>query len=76
MCVPPISFALSDWSYHELKGNEVEEEEVVYEEVPQPHVIETGDSLKVKQVLDDAVMTAVGNFALECNYLLVIFLLP
>jgi hypothetical protein len=73
--VPPISFALSDWSYHELKGNEVEEEEVVYEEVPQPHVIETGDSLKVKQVLDDAVMTAVGNFVLKCKYYYSLFFL-
>ena len=33
----------------------------MYEEAPQPHVIETGDSLKVKQVLDDAVMNTVGK---------------
>lgn len=42
-------------------AEEYEEEEVVYEEPPQPHVIETGDSLKVKQVLDDAVMNTVGK---------------
>jgi hypothetical protein len=27
---------------------------VVYEELKEPHVIETGNSVKVKQVLDDA----------------------
>lgn len=34
-----------------------QDQDVVYEEIvegPQPHVIETGDSVKVKQVLDDA----------------------
>ena len=45
------------------------DEEVVYEEIPQPHVIETGDSVKVKQVLDDAtteILVAKGGF--EPNY--------
>ena len=46
-----------------------EQEDVIYEEcadVPQPHVIETGDSVKVKQVLDDATMEILnkeGGFA-------------
>mmetsp|Transcript_14419 Transcript_14419/g.19753 ORF Transcript_14419/g.19753 Transcript_14419/m.19753 type:complete len:202 (-) Transcript_14419:77-682(-) len=49
--------------------DEIEEEvEVVYEEVPQPHVIETGDSLKVKQVLDDAVMSTVADAGYEMNF--------
>lgn len=44
------------------------EEEVVYEEVPQPHVIETGDSVKVKQVLDDATIAAITDAGYEGNY--------
>jgi signal peptidase complex subunit 2 len=46
----------------------VEEEEVVYEELPQPHVIETGDSIKVKQVLDDATMAAITDAGYIANY--------
>jgi signal peptidase complex subunit 2 len=38
-------------------------EEVVYTELPQPHVIETGDSVKVKQVLDDATTEILTNDA-------------
>ena len=45
-----------------------EEEVVVVEEVPQPHIIETGDSVKVKQVLDDATMAAVVDAGFEPNY--------
>jgi signal peptidase complex subunit 2 len=44
------------------------EEEVTYEEVPEPHVIETGDSVKVKQVLDDATMEAIRQYGYESNY--------
>lgn len=44
-----------------------EEEGTVYEEVPQPHVIETGDSVKVKQVLDDATMEAITKAGFEAN---------
>lgn len=44
------------------------EEEVTYEEIPEPHVIETGDSIKVKQVLDDATMEAVKQHGFEANY--------
>lgn len=40
----------------------------VYEEIPQPHVIETGDSVKVKQVLDDSTMAAVVDAGFEANY--------
>lgn len=47
---------------------EEEEEEVVYEEVAAPHVIETGDSVKVKQVLDDSTMAAVVDAGFEANY--------
>lgn len=47
---------------------EVIEEDVVYEEVPEPHVIETGDSVKVKQVLDDATMEAVKKYGYDINY--------
>lgn len=46
----------------------VEEDEVEYEELPQPHVIETGDSVKVKQVLDDTLMAAVIEAGYEANY--------
>lgn len=46
----------------------VEVEEVELEEVPQPQVIETGDSIKVKQVLDDAVMAAIVADDFEANY--------
>lgn len=53
-----------------LEKQEEEEEEVVevYEEVPQPHVIETGDSVKVKQVLDDSTMAAITEAGYEANY--------
>ncbi len=52
-----------------LEKKEEEEEEVeVYEEVPAPHVIETGDSVKVKQVLDDATMAAIIEAGYEANY--------
>ena len=44
------------------------EEEIVYEEVPEPHVIETGDSIKVKQVLDDATLEAVKEAGIPINY--------
>jgi len=44
------------------------EEEVVYEEVKEPHVIETGDSVKVKQVLDDATISAVESAGYAANY--------
>jgi hypothetical protein len=43
-------------------------EEVVYEEVKEPHVIETGDSVKVKQVLDDATISAVESAGYVANY--------
>ncbi len=39
-----------------------------YEEAPQPQVIETGDSIKVKQVLDDTVMAAIVDAGFEANY--------
>ena len=45
-----------------------EEEEVVYEEVPEPHIIETGDSIKVKQVLDDSLIEAVKKYGYDINY--------
>lgn len=53
-----------------IEKREEEEEEVVevYEEIPQPHVIETGDSVKVKQVLDDSTMAAVVDAGFEANY--------
>mmetsp|Transcript_22344 Transcript_22344/g.37380 ORF Transcript_22344/g.37380 Transcript_22344/m.37380 type:complete len:206 (+) Transcript_22344:99-716(+) len=53
-------------------GEEVilaEDEEVVYvEEGPPPFIIETGDSVKVKQVLDDATMHAIEEAGIEVNY--------
>lgn len=45
-----------------------EDEEVVYEEVPQPQVIETGDSVKVKQVLDESTVTAVNEAGYSIDY--------
>lgn len=53
-----------------IEKREEDEDEVVevYEEVPQPHVIETGDSVKVKQVLDDSTMAAVVDAGFEANY--------
>ena len=44
------------------------EEEIEYEEVPAPFVVETGDSVKVKQVLDDAVVEAVSQHGFTPNY--------
>ena len=44
------------------------EEEVAYVEVPTPHIIDTGDSYKVKQVLDDATMAAIVDAGYEPNY--------
>eukprot|EP01038_Epipyxis_sp_PR26KG_P015468 gene15468-20870_t len=49
-------------------GDVIVEEEVTYEEVTQPHVIETGDSVKVKQVLDDSAMAAITDAGYEANY--------
>lgn len=46
-------------------------DEVVYEEVEtvvEHHIIETGDSVKVKQVLDDATLEAVTNAGYIINY--------
>ena len=40
----------------------------MYEEEKQPFVIETGDSVKVKQVLDEATITAVEDAGYEPNY--------
>mmetsp|Transcript_15892 Transcript_15892/g.14377 ORF Transcript_15892/g.14377 Transcript_15892/m.14377 type:complete len:198 (+) Transcript_15892:48-641(+) len=48
--------------------SEEEEEEVVYEEVAEPHVIETGDSVKVKQVFDDSLIDAIVKYGYEANY--------
>lgn len=45
-----------------------EDEEVVYEEVPQPQVIETGDSVKVKQVLDESTVTAFTEAGYSIDY--------
>ena len=39
-----------------------------YEEVQEPHSIETGDIMKVKQVLDDATIEAIGLAGYEINY--------
>lgn len=52
----------------DLENEELVDEEVVYEEVPEPHIIETGDSIKVKQVLDDACVEAVKTYGYEANY--------
>ena len=46
----------------------VTEEEVEYVEVEEPHIIDTGDSVKVKQVLDDACLEAVQSYGYEPNY--------
>lgn len=49
----------------------VEEEEVEYEEVPNPFIIETGDSVKVKQVFDDTicfVLTDKKHANYQANY--------
>lgn len=40
----------------------------LYEDIPQPHVIETGDSVKVKQVLDDTTVAAISEAGYEANY--------
>ncbi|RYH20957.1 hypothetical protein EON65_21970 [archaeon] len=39
-----------------------------YEEVPQPHIIETGDSVKVKQVFDDCIMETITDAGYAANY--------
>lgn len=46
------------------------EEEVIYEEAEKEehHIIETGDSVKVKQVLDDATVEAVTGAGYVINY--------
>lgn len=44
------------------------EEDVVLEEEKQPFTIETGDSVKVKQVLDDATIKAITEGGYEANY--------
>jgi hypothetical protein len=43
-------------------------EDVVLEEEKQPFTIETGDSVKVKQVLDDATVKAIPEGGYEGNY--------
>lgn len=43
-------------------------EEVVYEEVPDARTIETGDSIKVKQVLDESAIEAVQEFGYEIDF--------
>jgi signal peptidase complex subunit 2 len=56
------------WASIEKREEEEDEVVEVYEEIPQPHVIETGDSVKVKQVLDDSTMAAVVDAGFEANY--------
>ncbi len=46
---------------------EVEVEEILIEKIEKPQIIETGDSIKVKQVLDDALMDIVKNP--RCGYI-------
>jgi signal peptidase complex subunit 2 len=49
----------------------IEHDGETYEEVvdgPQPHVIETGDSVKVKQVLDDATSETLIENGFQPNY--------
>lgn len=46
----------------------VVEEDVVYEDEQQPHIIETGDSVKVKQVLDDSTLQSIANMGYEPNF--------
>ncbi len=41
---------------------------VVYEDAPEPFIIETGDSVKVKQVLDDSTMAAIVEAGYEADY--------
>ncbi|KAJ1436850.1 microsomal signal peptidase 25 kDa subunit-domain-containing protein [Ochromonadaceae sp. CCMP2298] len=45
-----------------------EDEEVEYTDAASPFVIETGDSVKVKQVLDDATAAAIAAAGFEANY--------
>lgn len=52
----------------DLFAEHTEEDEVVYEEAPQPHIIDTGDSVKVKQVLDDAAMEIIAKEGYEGNF--------
>jgi len=51
-----------------LNHNSIYIEIEVYEEIPEPHVIETGDSVKVKQVLDDATMEIIREAGYNINY--------
>ena len=53
---------------HSLNGCSCIDENVVYEEVPEPHIIETGDSVKVKQVLDEATVAALQDLAYEADW--------
>jgi len=55
-------------SLHEGNAVQLDDIEVVYEEVKEPHVIETGDSVKLKQVLDDATISAVESAGYVANY--------
>jgi signal peptidase complex subunit 2 len=59
---------MAEASKDNKKGDEEEEVVETYEEVPAPHIIETGDSVKVKQVLDDAAMAAIVDAGYEANY--------
>eukprot|EP01031_Cornospumella_fuschlensis_P041493 gene41493-50635_t len=59
-------------SGHKIKFESMADDNAVeiveYEEVPQPHVIETGDSVKVKQVLDECIMETIGEAGYAINY--------
>ena len=48
--------------------DEGEEVEVILVEEPAPHTIETGDSIKVKQVLDDATVEGIKKAGYSINY--------
>lgn len=66
-CVWKLIDSLIDFNTT-IIGNSLDED-VVYEELPQPHVIETGDSVKVKQVLDDATNEIlIGRGGFQPNY--------
>ena len=70
-CVPPLDNNPSLILTCFFRYLTAEQDEIIYEEVPdspQPHVIETGDSVKVKQVLDDATTETLIENGFQPNY--------
>jgi len=53
---------------NDSNNNDDDDVEIILEEIPAPHTIETGDSVKVKQVLDDATVEGIKGAGYNINY--------